>query len=117
MHGEISRRDLIKAALAAGLTVVGTAGCNSGSEETAQGAPGAVSGPLATTKNADGTATVAGGGALSSGTAMLITLPDQRPALLFKTKSGEVKALSALCTHNQCTVTWDEGNQKLNCPC
>lgn len=136
MHDEISRRALIKAALAAGLTVVGAAGCNSGGEETAENGPGGPGGPEGhgrmrgpggpgrpretgkpTTKNADGTATVADGGKLAAGTAMLVSLPDQRPALLFKTKAGEVKALSALCTHNQCTVSWDAGNEKLNCPC
>jgi Rieske Fe-S protein len=117
MHGEISRRDLIKAALAASLTAVGTAGCNSSSEETGQGSGDLLPKAAGATKNADGTATVAGGGQLAAGSAMPITLPDQRPALLFKTKSGEVRALSALCTHNQCTVTWDEANQKINCPC
>lgn len=116
MHGEISRRDLIKAALAASLTAVGTAGCNSGSEEVGQGA-GLLPKVATATKNADGTATVTDGGQLAAGTAMPFTLPDQKPALLFKTKSGEVRALSALCTHNQCTVTWDETNQKINCPC
>ena len=117
MHGEISRRDLLKAALAAGLTAVGTTGCNSGGEESGQGGSDLLPGIAAATKNADGTATVPGGGQLTAGAALPFTLPDQRPALLFKTKSGEVRALSALCTHNQCTVVWDEANQKINCPC
>ncbi len=134
MHGEISRRELIKAALAAGLTVVGVAGCNSGDEETAQGGPNGPGGPggpggpsgsggpekamgTPAAKNPDGTATVPGGGKLAAGTAIMVTLPDQRPALLFKTKAGQVAALSALCTHNQCTVKWDSGSEKLNCPC
>lgn len=116
---EISRRELMKAALVAGLTVVGVAGCNSSDEQSAQSSTGGPTQPSGTaaTKNADGTATVAGGGKLDAGTALLITLPDQRPALLFKTKSGQVSALSALCTHNQCTVTWDSSKEKLNCPC
>ena len=118
MHGEISRRDLIKAALAASLTAVGTAGCNSSGDETAQDdGSGLLPQAAKATKNADGTATIAGGGQLAAGSAMPFTLPDQRPALLFKTKSGEVRALSALCTHNQCTVVWDEAIQKINCPC
>ncbi len=117
MQAEISRRDLIKAALAAGLTVVGTAGCNSEDEQTSEQT--AESGPSGTTaiKNADGTATVPGGGKLENGTAMTVTLPDQRPMLLFKTKTGEVRALSALCTHNQCTIAWDGDKEKLKCPC
>jgi Rieske Fe-S protein len=117
MHGEISRRDLIKAALAASLTAVGTAGCNSGNEESGAGSSDLLPKVATATKNADGTATVNGGGQLAAGTAMSFTLPDQRPGLLFKTKTGEIRALSALCTHNQCTVVWDEANQKINCPC
>jgi Rieske Fe-S protein len=37
--------------------------------------------------------------------------------LLFKTKSGAMQALSALCTHNQCTVAWDGSSGTLKCPC
>ena len=123
MNGEISRRELIKAAMAAGLTVTGVAGCNSGGDETAErgeaNGNGETNKPKGTalSKNADGTATVAGGGKLAAGTAIMLTLPDQRPALLFKTKSGEVRALSALCTHNQCTVTWESSTETLHCPC
>jgi cytochrome b6-f complex iron-sulfur subunit len=121
MHGEISRRELLKVAVAAGLTVVGAVGCNSGDDQTAS-APGGPGGPgqaagTPAAKNLDGSATVAGGGNLDNGTAILVTLPDQRPALLFKTKAGEVRALSALCTHNQCTVAWDGGSEKFKCPC
>lgn len=117
MHREISRRDLLKAALAAGLTAVGTTGCNSGSEEAGQSGSDLLPAIAVATKNADGTATVPGGGQLEAGAALPFTLPDQRPALLFKTKSGEVRALSALCTHNQCIVVWDKADQKINCPC
>lgn len=122
MHGDISRRDLIKAAVAAGLTVVGAAGCNSSGSENeggkmGGGPGGAASGGVAAQANPDGTATVAGGGKLANGAAMLVTLPDQRPALLFKTKDGKVLALSALCTHQQCSVTWEAGSEKLKCPC
>jgi cytochrome b6-f complex iron-sulfur subunit len=30
---------------------------------------------------------------------------------------GELRAMSALCTHQGCTVEWDEAGRKFDCPC
>ncbi len=39
-----------------------------------------------------------------------------RSALVIHTSSGFV-ALSAICTHQECVVRWDETQQKILCPC
>lgn len=35
----------------------------------------------------------------------------------YKEKSGALHAVSALCTHMGCTVTWNEAEQSWDCPC
>jgi Rieske Fe-S protein len=53
---------------------------------------------------------------LKSGEALAFILPDQTPGLVFLTQSGQLKALSAKCTHAGCIVAWQE-NAELYCPC
>lgn len=111
---ELSRRDLICGALAAGITL-GVVGC--ASQDAEPPAPGAAaSNATKAVANADGTATVAGGGKLTTGTALPIQLPNGQPAVLISHKSGLLLAMSALCTHSGCTVAWKD-DQKLHCPC
>lgn len=38
-------------------------------------------------------------------------------AVLVKTKSGELVALSAVCTHLGCIVQWEKDKQDFLCPC
>jgi len=38
------------------------------------------------------------------------------PILLLNVK-GEPKVLSALCTHEACTVTWEADRKRIVCPC
>jgi Rieske Fe-S protein len=38
------------------------------------------------------------------------------PAILFRTKTG-VFAYSTICSHQGCTVTYNKGAKKLQCPC
>jgi Rieske Fe-S protein len=38
------------------------------------------------------------------------------PAILFRTKTG-VFAYSTICTHQGCSVTYNKGAKKLQCPC
>jgi Rieske Fe-S protein len=38
------------------------------------------------------------------------------PAILFRTKAG-VFAYSTICSHQGCTVTYNKGAKKLQCPC
>ncbi|MCC7159507.1 MAG: Rieske (2Fe-2S) protein [Ignavibacteria bacterium] len=42
---------------------------------------------------------------------------NKKPAILIKTKDGELKALSAVCTHLQCTVQFNKEENALRCPC
>ncbi|TGY76006.1 Rieske (2Fe-2S) protein, partial [Cellulomonas shaoxiangyii] len=76
---------------------------------------------------ADGPGTAAGGatagpdGALASvddvpvGGALLVTGPDGTPLLLTQPAAGTVVGLSAVCTHQGCTVV--PGDEELECPC
>ena len=116
-HGEMTRRELFKAALVAGLGLVGVAGgTNGGSGEGASGS--APPGPVAAVDSGNGTMTVPGGGKLAPGTALPFQMPQSgAPALLVKTKAGQLSALSALCTHTGCTVAWNDSDGKLHCPC
>ena len=38
------------------------------------------------------------------------------PAILFRTKTG-VFAYSTICSHQGCTITYNKGAKKLQCPC
>jgi thiosulfate dehydrogenase (quinone) large subunit len=50
------------------------------------------------------------------GSTMQFTAKDGSPAVLFRTNSG-VFAYSAICTHQGCTVGYDQGQHLLICPC
>ncbi len=116
LKNELSRRELIGGAIAAGLTI-GVAGC--ASQDTESAAPVAAA-PGAATPGAaaqSGTTTIVGGGKLLAGTALPIQLPNGQPAVLVNPKSGALLAVSALCTHSGCTVVWKDAEQKLHCPC
>lgn len=39
------------------------------------------------------------------------------PIILVRQEAGEVVALSAVCTHLGCLVTWDETKGMIHCPC
>ncbi len=41
----------------------------------------------------------------------------RKPGLLIKTDAGEWIALSAICTHFECTVHYDSGTHEIVCPC
>jgi cytochrome b6-f complex iron-sulfur subunit len=40
-----------------------------------------------------------------------------RKLFVMRTSDTELRAVSAICTHQGCTVAWDEGSEKLVCPC
>lgn len=40
-----------------------------------------------------------------------------KPALLIKTDKGEWVALSAVCSHFECTVHYDPASRQIVCPC
>jgi cytochrome b6-f complex iron-sulfur subunit len=41
----------------------------------------------------------------------------RRPGLLLRTGAGEWVALSAVCTHFECTVHFDPASRQILCPC
>lgn len=120
LENQFSRRNFLQV-LAAGAGVALLHGC--GSESTPDGAiqggppvAGSTANPIA------GAAVgkefqIAGGGKLSPGTALAFVLPDQSKGIVFVTQSGELRALSAKCTHAGCIVEWQTGRDEIRCPC
>jgi len=53
---------------------------------------------------------------LEPGTARVIE-GGGKPILVLRSASGEVRALSAICTHLGCIVHWDENAGHIQCPC
>jgi cytochrome b6-f complex iron-sulfur subunit len=48
------------------------------------------------------------------------TLPFQyggSPGILLRAEDGSFKALSLVCTHLACTVSWNPGKREFYCPC
>lgn len=39
------------------------------------------------------------------------------PVILFRVSESSFKALSLVCTHQGCTVSWQASNNKFDCPC
>lgn len=40
-----------------------------------------------------------------------------KPVIVGQTKQAKYFALSAICTHLDCVVSWDEPTQQIKCPC
>lgn len=102
--GPTRREVLVGAGLLAGAGVLAACGSgSSGGDGGGAGTPGAqTTGPIAAV------ADVPVGGAVSA------TL-DGKPILLTQAESGTIVGLSAICTHQQCTVGPHDG--ELLCPC
>lgn len=101
----MTRRGMLRGvgAVTLGAAAVGTlAACGAGSEPTGPGSAPAT-GPLA--KVAD----IPVGGAIAA------TGADGKPIILSQPTAGNVVAMSAICTHNGCTVAPD--GAELKCPC
>jgi len=41
----------------------------------------------------------------------------RKPVILFKNSNGELKALSASCTHLDCIVQWEKSTEQIWCAC
>ena len=56
---------------------------------------------------------------LENGSALPFEFPGQVAGLLFRTKSGELGAVNAVCTHAGCTVNWSgqDPAKAFGCPC
>ncbi len=57
--------------------------------------------------------------ALDKGQALGFEFPENVAGLLFRTKSGELGAVNAVCTHAGCIVNWSAGDpaKAFGCPC
>jgi cytochrome b6-f complex iron-sulfur subunit len=103
--------------IAAGAGVAFLHGC-AGSDAPGQAAaPGSTANPIAAAKAPGGGFKVAGAGQLKNGEALAFRLPDQSSGIVFVTNAGELRALSAKCTHAGCIVEWQKGEDLVKCPC
>jgi Rieske Fe-S protein len=107
MNSSFSRRAFLEGAAATvGAALV--AGCTSGS-----------SAPLQAKESAQGL-TLAGTQLPANGEAVAFLFPDgKQPGLLYSSKAGQSGAVSAVCTHQGCTVEWTNGAPQgaFSCPC
>ncbi len=57
--------------------------------------------------------------ALDNGQALPFAFPGDEAGLLFRTKTGELGAVNAVCTHAGCIVNWSAENpaKAFGCPC
>jgi len=117
-----SRRQFLQlAALAGGVAFVG--GCaNSSSPDLAASpasgtGPGGTYNPIKAIEKPDHSVIIPGGGKLAPETALAFVLSSGNPGILYAEKDGKLKAISALCTHQGCTVRWQSADQPLLCPC
>ena len=100
----------------------GGSGAGASQQATDAGATGGVEGaPQASgettggeTQEAQGNA-IAAEGEVAPGTAAEFTDPTGQPAVLVHLENGDFVAYSAVCTHAQCTVAYNNG--QLACPC
>jgi cytochrome b6-f complex iron-sulfur subunit len=50
------------------------------------------------------------------GSGTVVSVND-KPVIVVNTKSGELKAFSAICTHLGCIVAWEQRKGVIHCPC
>jgi Rieske Fe-S protein len=114
-----TRRAFLRCLLGAtGAVVLG--GCHSGESSTAaeQAARLGVLVPVEAQPEADGSFRVPGGGKLQPRQALAFTINGKRPGILVTNASGQLIALSRLCTHMGCLLEWHVKNpDQLKCPC
>jgi Rieske Fe-S protein len=103
--GCLDRREvLVRAGLVTmGVAAAGVLAACGGSDTPSGGASAASDGTLAQLSD------IPVGGAISA------TLADGQPIILVQPEKGKVVAMTAVCTHQQCTVAPD--GDELKCPC
>lgn len=122
MEDRISRKRFIRLGAAVGVTATGAsviAACGGGESGTGgDGAAASGSGETAaggaTDKPGSGGETIAQTSEIPQDSAQKFTNEGQ-PAVLVHLQNGDFVAYSAVCTHQQCTVAYQEG--QLACPC
>lgn len=108
-----ARRQFLQlAALAGGVALIGGCAGSSNSPST-----GSTYDPIKAVERPDHTALIPGGGNLTAGNALAFVLPNSNPGILYAEANGQLKAISALCTHQGCTVEWRGADKTLLCPC
>lgn len=86
----------------------------SGAEETTQAAPETTTGG---DQAGGGGGAIAGESEVPPGTAVPFDDEAGRPAILVHLEGGDFAAYSAVCTHAQCTVAYQEQSAQIACPC
>lgn len=125
MEEGISRRKFIRLGAAIGVTTAGAsvvAACGGGESGSGGGSTTASGSGGETSTGTSGGST--GSGSSSGAIAQASEVPtssamkftnDGQPAVLVHLESGDFVAYSAVCTHQQCTVAYQDG--QLACPC
>lgn len=122
MEDRISRKRFIRLGAAVGVTATGAsviAACGGGESGTggdgaAASGGGETAADGATDKPGSGGETIAQTSEIPQDSAQKFTNEGQ-PAVLVHLQNGDFVAYSAVCTHQQCTVAYQEG--QLACPC
>ena len=98
----------------AGIAAVTLAACSDGgSASTSSGAaPASSAGPAPA-----GTGKIANASDVPVGSVFAFQDPQGGPAFLLQPTSGTFLAYSGICTHNGCTVGYDEPAAQFACPC
>lgn len=124
VQDEVERRTLVRSGLVAavigGVGVIGGTALalarrpssGSGTRERTAPAPSATSGAATPTTSG---AVIAATSAVAKGQAKSFTAPDGQPAFLLHPSADTFVALSAICTHQGCTVSFDGSG--FRCPC
>jgi Rieske Fe-S protein len=116
----ISRKRFIRLGAAIGVTTAGATvvaacgGGESGSGGNGGGGDSASSGGGGSTGSGSSSGAIAQASEVPANSAKKFT-NDGQPAVLVHLESGDFAAYSAVCTHQQCTVAFQDG--QLACPC
>lgn len=104
----------------AGIAAVTLAACgdNSGSAAASASAPAPEgSAPAASAGSASSGAKIAMASDVPVGSIFAFEDPQGGPAFLLQPAAGTFLAYSGICTHNGCTVGYDEAAAEFACPC
>ena len=120
---DLSRRAFLQAAATA-LAAVGIVGCGApasdapASENAANNAASPANATANVQKITEKLFSISGGANLKADEALPFVIPTtEEPGVLFRDKSGQLRAMSARCTHSGCVVAWKSETQKMHCPC
>ncbi len=97
---------------------VGTVGCVMAAACSGDGTEGNVPAGTATMCGSNLCLSLAANPDLAeAGGILLFSQAPGRKIFVMRLPDGTLRAMSALCTHQGCTVEWDEAGRKFDCPC